>query len=117
MPWLEILTIHGREKISILFDNPHQKIFREWRPVQYVQISDDLAKLSIDALKETYQQHKRGQDEKIRAASEIASKKNALVERLAEIIRTSNQIGERSNAKSLYEKITGQPYTGPEFQS
>jgi len=110
MPWIELKKFNGKEFVSILFDNPHQKIFKEWREVKYVEITDEQSKLPLGILRDSYNSSQKKTEEK-------RHKFAKLLEEVIGYIKTSHHKGERENAKDLYLKITGHKYTGPEYQS
>jgi hypothetical protein len=109
MPWLEILSFGGKQFVSVLYDDPHVRINKEWREVRYIEITNEQAALPLDVLRHSYKAHQ--------VKEEKTHKKAHLLQQVIDIIKTSHHAGERANAKDLYKQVVGEEYKGPEYQA
>lgn len=113
MPKLVISTRSGIEYITLEFTEPKRSTeftLQDKSKVKRIEISDEEAKLSIDAITKLYYKGaftdtRPVRREEVEAQAKI--EKSDMTTRLREIIKTSNQVGEVDNARRLYVKLTG----------
>lgn len=109
MPTLLISNYNGVEFISVeYFAPPNEPRLGTFKRIP---ITDAQALLSLELLTAWYQEESQKTAAEQKAAAEKAAKFDALLERLVRIIQETKHDGERENAKDLYLKVTGKPYS------
>jgi len=108
MPHLCIHTMNGRVHISVVYGGKHREaILGEF---DYIEITDEQASMTLEMLKAWYDEDKSKTHEQRRVEEAKAAKVSDLLDRLVRIINETKHDGERENAKTLYEKVTGKPF-------
>lgn len=98
----------------------NQKLIGGLYPVtRILELSPELASKSFEELTELWLSNYWGDQKfKVDAKTEETIKKASksdFLRILEDIIKTSHHKGERFNARAVYERVAGQPYTGKEF--
>lgn len=115
MPWLLMQKFHGRLHAQVYFFNPlNQKWDASWLFDRIIEITESEANLPWEELEIIARARHSGLISIDQPKEQVDE---ALSKRLAEIIKTSHFEGERNNAKSLFERMNGFAYSGPEYRN
>lgn len=110
MAWFVLERHNGVLHPSVYFDDPrHYSRYKQYG-VSCKEISWVETEFPLAILMEIYNREKPDK------GKTLDTRLSKIAKELAGIIRTSHHKGERETARKLYQRATGEAYTGPEYQ-